>query len=55
MPLPRHLLGVNDQPEQMEVEVLETATNSGAEHGGKIDELKGVRYLTIFDDIYGDI
>eukprot|EP00434_Breviolum_minutum_P022206 symbB.v1.2.019601.t1/scaffold1611.1/size109513/7 len=35
VPLPRHLLGVNDQPEQMEVEVLETATNSGAEHGGR--------------------
>ena len=30
VPLPRHLLGVNDQPEPMEVEVLETATNSGA-------------------------
>ena len=32
VPLPRQLLGVNDQPEQ-EVEVLETATNSGAENG----------------------
>jgi len=37
VPLPRHLLGVNDQPEPMEVEVLETATNSGVDPGPEVD------------------